>query len=89
MVVPGKVLRLLTNAAVVPGKVLRLLTHVAKASQTQLPQLSPLANLSLPVLPAWEEVALRIESPVRDEIGIWHESWQNFKSRLPVDTKEP
>ena len=72
---------------VVPGEVLRLLTHAAKTSQTQLPQLSPLANFSLPAMPAWEEVALHVESPVRQEIDFWQkgwqEGWQNLRSRLP------
>ncbi len=68
---------------VVPGEVLRLLTRAAKTSQTQLPQLSPLAKLSLPAMSAWEEVALHVESPVRQEINFWQESWQNFRLRLP------
>ena len=72
---------------VVPGKILRLLTRAAKTSQTQLPQLSPLANLTLPTLPAWQAVALRVESPVREEISFWQKGWQkgweNLRSRLP------
>jgi len=69
---------------IVPGEVLRLLTRAAKTSQTQLPQLSPLTNLTLPAMPAWEEVALHVESPVREEIDFWQESWLNFKTRLPT-----
>ena len=74
---------------VVPGKVLGLLTRAAQASQTRLPQLSPLANLTLPTLPAWQSVALRVESPVRAEIDFWkngwQESWKNLRSRLLVN----
>ncbi len=76
------------HLTVVPGEVLRLLTRVAKSSQTQLPQLSPLGNLTLPVMPAWEDVALRVESPMREEIDFWQESWQNFKTRLPASSRE-
>lgn len=77
---------------VVPGEVLRLLTSAAKTSQAQLPQLSPLTSLTLPTLPAWEDVALHVESPVRQEINFWQEgwqeSWQDFKLRLPASTQE-
>ena len=70
---------------VVPGKVLGLLTRAAQASQTQLPQLSPLANLTLPTLPAWQAVALRVESPVRVEIDFWQKGWKNLRSHLLVN----
>ena len=78
---------------VVPGEVLRLLTRAAETSRTRLPQLSPLANLTLPTLPAWEDIALHVESPMLQEpllreIDTWHESWKNFKSRLPDSSFE-
>ncbi len=73
---------------VVPGELLRLLTRAAKTSQTQLPKLSPLANMTLPTLPAWEEIALRVESPMRQEMETWQESWQNLTSRWPIDSRE-
>ena len=77
---------------VVPGKVLGLLTRAAKTSQIQLPRLSPLTNLDLPALPAWENVALHVESPVREEIDFWKNSWQkgwhNLRMRLPTQAQE-
>lgn len=73
---------------VVPGEVLRLLTQAAKTSQTQLPQLSPLSNLTLPKMPAWEAVAHYVESPVRRELDTWQDNWQNLMSRLPESSLE-
>ncbi len=81
----GKLSQQLT---IVPGKILGLLTLAAKTSQTEVPQFSPLANLTLPsLLPDWEGLALRVESPVRQEIDIWQEVWQDFTSRRPFDSQ--
>ena len=73
---------------VVPGEVLRLLTQAAKTSQTQLPQLSPLSNFSLPELPDWEKVAQHVDVPVRQEFNAWQDSWRNIKFRLPDSSQE-
>jgi len=72
----------------VPGEVLRLLTSAAKTSQTELPKLSPLAKLNLPTMPAWQDVAQRIESPVHDEISHWQKNWESFKSLWPDQVQE-
>ena len=67
----------------VPGEVLRLLNAAAETSQTRLPRMSPLANLSVPDLPAWQGVSLRLESPMQEELDAWQESWRHLKSRWP------
>lgn len=69
--------------AVVPGEVLRVLTQATESSQQRLPQLSPLANLSLPELPGLENLAMTVESPVRREFDAWQASWQKLKSQFP------
>lgn len=68
---------------VVPGEVLRVLTRAAETSQTRLPEISPLANLSLPELSAWDKIATSVQSPVRQEITAWQKSWQSLRDRLP------
>ncbi len=73
---------------VAPGEVLRLINHAAETSQTQLPQLSPLNKLALTQLPAWQDVATQVESPVRNELDAWQRSWQNLKSRWPESPRK-
>lgn len=67
---------------VVPGEVLRLLTQAAETSQTKLPELSPLNQLSVPKLATWDKLATNVGSPVRRELDSWEASWQSLKSRL-------
>lgn len=67
---------------VVPGEVLRLLTQAAETSQTKLPQLSPLNQLAVPKLATWDKLATNVGSPVRRELDSWEASWQSLKSRL-------
>jgi len=74
--------------AVAPGEVLRLINRAAETSQTQLPRLSPLANFSLPAMPAWETISLSVESPALKEIDAWQNSWQNLKSRWSIAPQE-
>jgi len=74
--------------AVAPREVLRLINRAAETSQTQLPRLSPLANFSLPAMPAWETISLSVESPALKEIDTWQNSWQNLKSRWSIAPQE-
>jgi len=72
----------------VPGEVLRLLNSAAATSQTRLPQLSPLASLSVPELPGWNDVSRQIESPMQREINAWQTGWDQLRSRLSSQPRD-
>jgi|GEM_PF-6553065 len=74
--------------ATVPGEMLRLINHAAQTSQTHLPQLSPLAQVSLPELPNWQNLSWQLDTPIQQEMNLWQNHWLKIKSRLSSQPQE-
>lgn len=72
----------------VPGGVLHLINQAVDASQSRLPEISPLANLSMPALLDWQSMSIDLETPVQQEVDVWQRGWNHLQSRFGNETRE-